>query len=81
MKREEFRKLAIGCGYNTKDAVDKWLKENIKNDYDDEDFIEVYRFCPGKKSPKLKDLGSGCYTTKRYKPLGFEIEDYEADNR
>lgn len=42
MKAEEFVKLASKCGYGTKASAKRYVEENPKEDYDTDDFKELY---------------------------------------
>lgn len=44
MKKEEFEKEAYLRGYNTKPLIKRWLELNPKEEYTEDDLMEVYDF-------------------------------------
>lgn len=75
MTKQEFRKLAIDCGYNSAKLVDKWLAKNNKCFYTEEDFVSVYRMREYEANYKFTNIENG-RTTKRYVPLGIDKDEY-----
>ena len=45
MKAEEFIKFVSKCGYGTKASAKRYVEENPKEDYDTDDFKELYGIC------------------------------------
>lgn len=77
MKKGEFVKLCFECGYTTKAQAEKWVEENPREEYTDDDFIQAhYRFTldcgSGQGSPYLDSHG-GTSTKSCYKDGGLSF--------
>lgn len=70
MNKEEFLKEAYSRGYNTKPLIKRWLELHPKNEYSEEDLMEVYHFSYLKTDENMRRVinrdGSSSLTTKKY---------------
>lgn len=44
MTKEEFLQATVAAGYATKKSCNAYIKKELKSEYSEKDFIDVYRF-------------------------------------
>ena len=75
MNTDTFVSKCIKCGYASakdKNRIVNWCKENYKEEYNEDDFINVYRYLEniqyGSRIPdsKWRLMTNGAKTTKHY---------------
>lgn len=70
MNKEEFEKEAYLRGYNTKPLIKRWLELNPKEEYTEDDLMEVYNFEYLKTDVGMRRVvnrdGSSSLTTKKW---------------
>lgn len=70
MNKEKFEKEAYLRGYNTKPLIKRWLELNPKEEYTEDDLMEVYNFDYLKTDVGMRRVvnrdGSSGLTTKKW---------------
>lgn len=70
MNKEKFEKEAYLRGYNTKPLIKRWLELNPKEEYTEDDLMEVYDFEYLKTDVGMRRVvnrdGSSGLTTKKW---------------
>lgn len=70
MNKEKFEKEAYLRGYNTKPLIKRWLELNSKEEYTEDDLMEVYNFEYLKTDVGMRRVinrdGSSGLTTKKW---------------
>lgn len=79
MTLDEFKKIAASSGYGCAKTIDKWMKQNPKDEYTEDDFIALYRYHEDYMERFNRRYTSGIWrdtvqgrTTKHYKNSGMD---------